>query len=116
MLFNQFSVLDGPFNVLKKKIENKELEPDKHQQEVVIELQKIYELVKSYEPPAQGSNLTKWFSFGKDKEEVSSAPKGLYIYGSVGGGKTMLMDIFYDSCKVNISKLIKLDERMRTYL
>ena len=103
--------LDGPFNFLKEKIENKELEPDKHQQDVVIELQKIYEQVKSYQPPPQKGNLTKWFSFGKSKEEVSSAPKGLYIYGSVGGGKTMLMDLFYESCKVNKTKFAKSAER-----
>lgn len=78
----------------------------------MIELQKIYEQVKSYQPPAQGSNLSKWFSFGKDKEEVSSAPKGLYIYGSVGGGKTMLMDLFYESCKVNVDANVAIYKKL----
>lgn len=27
-------------------------------------------------------------------------PKGVYIWGSVGGGKTMLMDMFYDVAPV----------------
>nr|KAJ0200492.1 hypothetical protein LSAT_V11C600307220 [Lactuca sativa] len=30
---------------------------------------------------------------------VPQAPKGLYIYGNVGSGKTMLMDMFYNSTK-----------------
>nr|XP_043635536.1 AFG1-like ATPase [Erigeron canadensis] len=30
---------------------------------------------------------------------VPTAPKGLYIYGNVGSGKTMLMDMFYNSTK-----------------
>lgn len=30
---------------------------------------------------------------------VPTAPKGLYIYGNVGSGKTMLMDMFYNATK-----------------
>ena len=31
-----------------------------------------------------------------------SLPKGLYMYGDVGSGKTMLMDLFYDTLPKNI--------------
>lgn len=34
------------------------------------------------------------------KPQVYSAPKGLYLYGSVGTGKTMTMDLFYNSIDV----------------
>ena len=40
----------------------------------------------------------------KQKRQVSasfhdpSVPKGVYIWGSVGCGKTMLMDLFYVTC------------------
>ena len=33
----------------------------------------------------------------------SNLPKGLYMYGDVGSGKTMLMDIFYDTLPHNIT-------------
>jgi len=34
----------------------------------------------------------------------TQAPKGIYIYGSVGRGKTHLMDLFYDSLPVGVGK------------
>lgn len=33
----------------------------------------------------------------------SNLPKGLYMYGDVGSGKTMLMDMFYDTLPHNIT-------------
>lgn len=33
-------------------------------------------------------------------------PQGLYLYGGVGSGKTMLMDIFYDSIQVPNKKRV----------
>lgn len=66
---------------------------------MVGDLQKLYEQLKTYEPKTEG-NISKWFSFGQKKKEVDPVMKGLYIYGSVGGGKTMLMDMFYDCCQV----------------
>lgn len=79
--------------------------PDDHQTQVVGDLQKLYEHLKTYEPKSPPGALSKWFSFGQ-KDAAKSDLKGLYIYGSVGGGKTMLMDLFYDCCQVLIVKLI----------
>lgn len=40
----------------------------------------------------------------KKKTQIPpNLPKGLYMYGDVGSGKTMLMDIFYDTLPHNIS-------------
>lgn len=73
--------------------------PDEHQQKVVEDLQKLYEHLKNYEPKSPTVGISKWFSFG-EKKATEPDLKGLYIYGSVGGGKTMLMDMFYDCCEV----------------
>jgi len=61
---------------------------------VSILKQKIYQEVHNYKPQ-QLNLLEKWF--GSKRRD---APKGLYIYGAVGGGKTMLMDLFYNCCQV----------------
>lgn len=90
---------EGPMSILAKKVADKSLMPDEHQKQVVADLQKLYEQVKTYEPRSS-SGVGSWFSFGKKTNSDGNEIKGLYIYGSVGGGKTMLMDMFFDCCKV----------------
>lgn len=97
----------GPLSALNKKIEEKSLMPDEHQLKVVGELQKLYEVSNNYNIPATA--IGGWFSFARKKPKIENEIKGLYIYGSVGGGKTMLMDLFFDCCKV-IGLEIFLDE------
>ncbi|CAG7834774.1 unnamed protein product, partial [Allacma fusca] len=50
--------------------------------------------------PEQKSRVQKFFGGifkgSSQIEKGSEAPKGLYIYGAVGGGKTMLMNLFHD--------------------
>ncbi|MFL5145877.1 MAG: AFG1/ZapE family ATPase, partial [Microvirga sp.] len=43
---------------------------------------------------ARKSSALGWL-FGQ--REPAQAPRGVYLWGSVGRGKTMLMDLFYDA-------------------
>lgn len=94
---------DGPMAVLEQKIQSGELKEDNHQEKVMVALHKLYEIVQTYEPPVPAATnrlFGKWFSSKSAKSSLNdSIPKGLYIHGSVGGGKTTLMDLFYDCCK-----------------
>lgn len=95
--------VDGPLKALEKKIERDELKPDEHQVKVTQELQRIYDQIQSYQPPdTTGASATRGFFsklfHTKPKLDPALRLKGLYIYGSVGGGKTMLMDMFFDCC------------------
>lgn len=97
---------EGPIKSLQNKINSGELKVDEHQTKVMDELQKLYDTIQTYTPaeiPSQ-SSLLKWLPIKSTKPKKNNAPKGLYIYGSVGGGKTTLMDLFYDSC-TNVSVL-----------
>lgn len=80
----------GPTATFQRRVEAGELHTDEYQARVIEELETVYNSLSSYKP--SGALLRLFFK--------TKAPKGLYIYGSVGGGKTMLMDLFYDCCQV----------------
>ena len=44
--------------------------------------------------------------------KYSDSPKGLYLYGSVGCGKTMLMDFFHQTSHVNKKQRIHFHQFM----
>ncbi|XP_064473307.1 AFG1-like ATPase [Ornithodoros turicata] len=71
------------------------LVPDENQLKVAQLLRDLQTQLERYEPVTPGI-LQKWFS----KTKPIQKPQGLYIYGAVGRGKTMLMDLFYESTPV----------------
>lgn len=91
---------DGPVQLLQNKISSGDLKSDEHQTKVMVDLQKLYDKIQSYSPPEMQSksSFLKWLPIKSSKSNENMTPKGLYIYGSVGGGKTTLMDLFYNSC------------------
>lgn len=97
---------EGPITVLGKKIIANELQEDKTQLKIAEQLQRVYEEVKYYQP-AQENFFSKLLS--RKKQYV---PKGLYIYGAVGGGKTMLMDLFFDTCNIDSKQRVHFNEFM----
>jgi predicted ATPase len=93
------SQISGPLAVLQEKINNGELMHDDYQKRIADCLQRLYENIQGYTPPEHGL-------FSKFFQKRSDTPKGLYIYGAVGGGKTMLMDLFYSCCQVHCIVLV----------
>lgn len=66
--------------------------PDENQLKVAQLLRDLQTNISHYAPRSQ-SLFEKWFSGNKPLVK----PAGVYIYGAVGRGKTMLMDMFYES-------------------
>ncbi|XP_014238457.1 putative ATPase N2B [Trichogramma pretiosum] len=92
----------SPLEVLKQKVNKGELMHDEHQLIVIEDLQKVYERLKGYTPEKPGL-ISKWL---RNNNKKTKAPKGLYLYGAVGGGKTMLMDLFYNCCQIQHKKRV----------
>jgi len=66
---------------------------DAEQARVVDQLDALRQVLDERRRPGKSSPLG-WLLGRRD---ASPAPKGLYIWGSVGRGKTMLMDLFFDA-------------------
>lgn len=67
-----------------------EIDPDPAQALAVEKLQILANRLSRYAPPAK-TDLLSFFT--RKRGEI---PRGLYIFGAVGRGKTMLMDLFFD--------------------
>jgi cell division protein ZapE len=59
---------------------------------------------------AQKSSSLGWL-FGK-REKAGAPLKGLYVYGEVGRGKTMLMDLFFETSAVQRKRRVHFHEFM----
>jgi cell division protein ZapE len=73
------------------------VEPDVAQQLAVERLQSLYRALLHYRPEA---GYHGWLArFGLTQQHREQAPQGLYLYGPVGRGKTMLMDLFFRAAR-----------------
>lgn len=88
-------------------VESGAIERDPAQVAVVKRLQALAEALAA-QRLARKSSALGWL-FGK-KTDTKDVPKGLYIWGSVGRGKTMLMDLFYDSVAVKRRRRVHFHE------
>jgi cell division protein ZapE len=76
------------------------LKPDPSQALVAEKLESLHHALAGYQP-AGDSWLGGWktrFGIGRRSERP---PQGLYMYGPVGRGKSMLMDLFFDTAPVD---------------
>lgn len=91
------STPSSPFReAYQAEIASGAIEPDAAQAEVAEAYAALDQRLASYKPARKQGLLSRLFN-GGDKDE---APRGLYIHGEVGRGKTMLMDLFFQHASV----------------
>jgi cell division protein ZapE len=78
-------------------IEAGELRPDPAQGLAVEKLQSLHNALAAYEPATGARGWKERFGLGRRRED---APQGLYMFGDVGRGKSMLMDLFFKTAPV----------------
>jgi len=93
----------GPLAALDALIASGEMRPDPAQRSAVAELDALANRLDGYHPVAKQkpSGFLKRLGLGGSAgADIETAPKGLYIFGPVGRGKSMLMDLFFDHVEV----------------
>ena len=86
-----------------------DIEADPAQEAAVGRLHSLNERLATYRLARKSSSLG-WLFGNREKEKADI--KGLYIYGEVGRGKTMLMDMFFDACPVKRKRRVHFHEFM----
>ena len=79
----------SPITEYERRVADGDLTNDPNQRGALELLDNLHAGLIDYKPSKLGS-IKAFFSGNR------RAPKGLYIYGGVGRGKSMLMDMFYD--------------------
>ena len=87
-----------PIQRYRALVEAGRLKPDAEQAQAAARLDRLYEALKSYRPGA-----SRRFLFFRSGD---ATPRGLYIHGDVGRGKSALMDLFFDSATTPLKRRI----------
>ena len=90
---------DGLLPIYRARVASGELRDDSAQRLAVEKLQLLHNRLQGYEASAPKKVRLGFFGWGRDTLEERRVP-GLYIYGGVGRGKSMLMDLFFETAPV----------------
>jgi cell division protein ZapE len=85
----------GPLALFHARLAAGELAPDAMQERAAERLQALWKELQTYQP-VNGKGWRARLGLAP----VRAVPKGLYIYGRVGRGKSMLMDSFFTTATV----------------
>src|SRR5580658_5505999 len=84
---------EGPQALYRARCAAGQIRPDPAQARAVERLERLYRQLLEYAPQPRG-----WL--GRLIGSPPAAPKGLYLWGPVGRGKSMLMDLFFTAAPV----------------
>ena len=86
--------METPGTIYEARLRAGELRPDPAQGEAVARLDALHAALSDIEGPVRAGLLTGFFS---KRKAAPAGPKGLYMWGGVGRGKSMLMDLFFEA-------------------
>lgn len=88
---------DGPLAAYRNRRGTGVLKADPSQQLAAEKLQSLWRALSGYRPVMGHVGWRTRFGLAR---RVDPTPEGLYIYGDVGRGKSMLMDLFFETSTV----------------
>lgn len=86
-------MINGPQNRYQNLVESGALSPDSAQAEAAEKLQGLHDALLRYLRQRNG-----WLPAGLLKDR--NPPRGIYFWGGVGRGKTLLMDLFFNNIDI----------------
>src|SRR6185503_18103908 len=89
---------DGPLPRYRELQRDGALSHDFAQELAAEKLQSLWKALKNYRPSEKNGGWRERLGLGRRRE--MDAPQGLYIFGPVGRGKSMLMDLFFATAPV----------------
>jgi len=93
---------NGPIHDYRAHLAAGELDADAGQLRVVELLQMLHLRLDGYQPGVDKGGLLGLLRIGRP----DPAPRGLYLFGGVGRGKSMLMDMFFDAAPVKAKRRV----------
>ena len=102
-------MVDGPLFAYRALRGNGDLQPDPMQELAAEKLQSLHNALRGYEPVKGMQGWAARLGFVRRSE---APPQGLYIYGPVGRGKSMLMDLFFEHAPVAKRRRVHFHEFM----
>jgi cell division protein ZapE len=91
------AVAQGPLALYRARRRAGELQADPAQELAAEKLQSLHHALVGYEPGAERAGWRERLGLARRREE---SPQGLYLFGGVGRGKSMLMDLFFAAAPV----------------
>ena len=93
----------GPLTAYHRLIESGAIRPDPVQETAAARLQSLADDLFPY---AQQMGHEGWLARLSMGRKRLSTPRGIYLHGGVGRGKTMLMDLFFNNAEVERRKRV----------
>ncbi|MEQ8665286.1 MAG: cell division protein ZapE [Rhodospirillales bacterium] len=98
-------VTTTPMEAYRALIKKGDIEQDPHQQTAMTALQGLHDSLESYGRQMGETGWRARLSFRGGRKDP---PKGIYMWGGVGRGKSMLMDLFFEHADI-------VEERQRVH-
>ncbi|RMF11884.1 MAG: AFG1 family ATPase [Alphaproteobacteria bacterium] len=96
----------GPLAAYEAMRARAELKPDAGQERVARRLDRLHRELADWHPAGRSLVARLLAPFSGRARNANAAPRGIYMYGGVGRGKSMLMDLFFAGAPVDAKRRV----------